>query len=47
MPIKRTNSTLTEHKSIIWVKSQELDQLEWAPADIPTVKIIMDEAKYE
>lgn len=43
--LKEQIPTLTEHKSIIWVKSQELDQLEWAPADIPTVKIIMDEAK--
>ncbi|MCD8820445.1 8-oxo-dGTP diphosphatase MutT [Staphylococcus gallinarum] len=43
--LKEQIPTLTEHKSIIWVKSQELDQLQWAPADIPTVKIIMDEAK--
>lgn len=35
--------TLTEHKSIIWVDVHELENLDWAPADIPAVKIIVDE----
>ncbi|MGX7204601.1 (deoxy)nucleoside triphosphate pyrophosphohydrolase [Enterococcus pingfangensis] len=30
--------TLTEHVAIKWLYSDELDTLEWAPADIPTVK---------
>ena len=33
---------LTEHKSIKWLNINELETLEWAPADIPAVKIIVD-----
>ena len=32
--------TLTEHKTIKWLNISELQQLAWAPADIPTVDII-------
>ena len=32
---------LTEHSEIRWVPAAELDQLEWAPADIPAVKRVM------
>lgn len=32
---------LTEHTEIRWVPASELDTLEWAPADIPAVQIIM------
>lgn len=32
---------LTEHSEIRWVPADELDQLEWAPADIPAVKQVM------
>lgn len=35
--------TLTEHKEIKWVAIQELEKLEWAPADIPAVEIIVIE----
>ncbi|RIL50067.1 (deoxy)nucleoside triphosphate pyrophosphohydrolase, partial [Staphylococcus equorum] len=35
--------TLTEHKEIKWVAIQELEKLEWAPADIPAVEIIVNE----
>lgn len=31
---------LTEHAAVKWLASSELDQLEWAPADIPAVRII-------
>lgn len=31
---------LTEHSEIRWLEPDELHQLEWAPADIPTVSII-------
>ncbi|MFC6345681.1 (deoxy)nucleoside triphosphate pyrophosphohydrolase [Vagococcus carniphilus] len=29
---------LTEHLQVKWLSPQELDSLEWAPADIPTVE---------
>ncbi|MGV3175432.1 (deoxy)nucleoside triphosphate pyrophosphohydrolase [Aerococcus suis] len=29
---------LTEHQNIKWLYSNELEQLDWAPADIPTVE---------
>ena len=29
---------LTEHRSIKWLRAEELSELEWAPADIPAVK---------
>jgi 8-oxo-dGTP diphosphatase len=32
---------LTEHSEIRWIHVAELDQLNWAPADIPAVKKIM------
>ncbi len=32
---------LTEHSEIRWVHATELDQLDWAPADIPAVKQVM------
>lgn len=34
--------TLTEHAEIRWVEPSELDQLQWAPADVPAVKLVMD-----
>lgn len=33
--------TLTEHQEIKWLEVSKLDQLEWAPADIPAVEKIM------
>lgn len=35
--------TLTEHKQVKWLDTKDLMQLEWAPADIPAVKIIVNE----
>ena len=32
---------LTEHSEIRWVQVADLDQLNWAPADIPAVKQVM------
>ena len=32
---------LTEHSEIRWIHVTELDQLNWAPADIPAVKQVM------
>lgn len=37
--------TLTEHKAIKWLPLNELKTLEWAPADIPAVDIIIGEVK--
>lgn len=34
---------LTEHLQIKWLLPSELDCLEWAPADIPTVKKLIEE----
>ena len=31
---------LTEHAALRWLAPRELDQLEWAPADIPAVEVI-------
>lgn len=41
--LKEKMPTLTEHKSIKWLEVHELESLEWAPADIPTVKMIVGE----
>lgn len=30
----------SEHSELLWLKPQELSELEWAPADIPTVVTI-------
>lgn len=32
--------TLTEHAEIRWLGADELDSVEWAPADIPAVEIV-------
>jgi 8-oxo-dGTP diphosphatase len=34
---------LTEHAEVRWVPVNQLDQLDWAPADIPAVEQIMKE----
>ena len=31
---------LTEHAAVVWLAPEELDTLEWAPADIPAVEKI-------
>ncbi|RTX72533.1 (deoxy)nucleoside triphosphate pyrophosphohydrolase [Mammaliicoccus sciuri] len=41
--LKEKMPTLTEHKSIQWLDVKDLETLEWAPADIPAVKTIVDE----
>lgn len=32
--------TLTEHAEVRWLRPDELDQVEWAPADVPAVEIV-------
>src|SRR5690625_4841022 len=34
---------LTEHKSIKWLRKEELTMLDWAPADIPAIKKLMSD----
>lgn len=36
-----TNFTLTEHVDFKWLNKEELAQLDWAAADIPIVKSLM------
>lgn len=33
---------LTEHVEVRWVPCEELDALDWAPADIPTVEFLKE-----
>lgn len=39
--LKKGTPQLTEHISIKWFDRNSLDQLKWAPADIPTVEKLM------
>ncbi|MCS4594229.1 (deoxy)nucleoside triphosphate pyrophosphohydrolase [Brevibacterium sediminis] len=32
---------LTEHSEIRWIEAGELDSVEWAPADIPAVEMVV------
>jgi len=41
--LKTDVPVLTEHHQVKWMLPDELDILEWAPADIPTVEKIMKE----
>ena len=34
--------TLTEHESVKWVPATELSALDWAPADVPAVRSILE-----
>lgn len=34
--------TLTEHQNVKWLPPAALDELEWAPADIPAVRLIQE-----
>ncbi len=35
--------SLSEHSEMRWLKPSDLDSLDWAPADIPTIDIISSE----
>lgn len=37
---------LTEHIDAKWLKPSELEQLNWAPADIPTLQVIVSEMSF-
>ena len=41
--LKGEEPRLTEHSEIRWVQATELDQLDWAPADIPAVEQVMSD----
>jgi 8-oxo-dGTP diphosphatase len=40
--IKRGVPVPREHEKLIWLPASELDGLEWAPADLPTVQRLMN-----
>ena len=40
--IKAGNIQLLEHEEMKWMKADDIDQLDWAPADIPAIKIIKE-----
>lgn len=33
---------LTEHVQVKWLPVEELDTLEWAPADVPTIELLVE-----
>ena len=33
---------LTEHEAQVWLQGDELESLDWAPADIPAVKLLIE-----
>ncbi|AZA11188.1 (deoxy)nucleoside triphosphate pyrophosphohydrolase [Corynebacterium gerontici] len=35
-----TEPVLSEHKEVRWVRPKDLENLQWAPADIPAVRLI-------
>jgi len=37
--------TRKEHKDHIWLKPHKLESLDWAPADVPIMKRLMEELK--
>lgn len=41
--LKDGEPTLTEHLNIKWLPPNELESLEWAPADIPAIKRLVNE----
>lgn len=42
-PVDSRDIVQTEHIDSIWLNQSELDKLDWAPADIPIVKKLMNE----
>lgn len=40
--LKKGTPQLTEHIAVKWLEPKELDQLEWAPADMPAVEKLME-----
>lgn len=40
--ISSGNVTLTEHTQSRWIAPSELNKLDWAPADIPTVELLKE-----
>ena len=41
--LKAQLPTLTEHRAIQWLNKKDLKTLDWAPADIPAVDLIVNE----
>lgn len=40
-PVQYPDITLTEHIACCWLPAEQLDILDWAPADIPIVRKLM------
>lgn len=40
--LKKGTPQLTEHIAVQWLKPAELNKVQWAPADIPAVKKLME-----
>jgi 8-oxo-dGTP diphosphatase len=41
-PVSNRSFTRKEHNDHVWLKPYELDTLDWAPADIPIMKKLME-----
>jgi len=41
--LKSDSPVATEHSKIIWLKRENLASLNWAPADVPAVKLLIAE----
>lgn len=41
-PVSDRRFTRKEHHNHVWLKPNQLDSLEWAPADIPIMKKLME-----
>ncbi|PKM93214.1 MAG: (deoxy)nucleoside triphosphate pyrophosphohydrolase [Firmicutes bacterium HGW-Firmicutes-1] len=44
-PIDNRTFTRKEHLAHVWLKPGQLDTLDWAPADLPIVRKLMDEMR--
>lgn len=45
--LRKGHPQATEHAEIRWVPAEELDALEWAPADLPTVTKLTNKRLYD
>ncbi|KAF1300853.1 (deoxy)nucleoside triphosphate pyrophosphohydrolase [Enterococcus sp. JM9B] len=43
--LEKGNPVLTEHVAVEWLSVEQLNSLDWAPADIPTVQKLQKDSK--
>lgn len=36
---------LTEHQAVVWLEPSELHTVDWAPADVPAVRVLVEGAR--